>query len=261
MKVFDPQPVPKGADQVRRASKRIARLLVFCTLLLQFTSAFAIVVEKPPMKSFLQHFSDGLGMYANLVVAWYHEHTGRDSHSQGTCSLDDLGLPPQPPGGNMYETLGVENIAGKVATKAWKKDLKKKFRQVSLKWHPDKHKPKSSSGYNAKKVDKHRAVPAPSCGAAVAEVRAREIFEKLAWASEVLMNEELRDIYDRFGDEGLQRHQDGDPRVKKGWLPDDEILRRHGINPSDNSGNLLDDFVCGVFAWLEGRSSNSDTYA
>ena len=47
--------------------------------------------------------------------------------------------------------------------------------------------------------------------------------------------------------------QDGDPRVKKGWLPPDEVLRRAG--PPGPPQNALDSFVTGIFAWLEGAKS------
>ena len=34
----------------------------------------------------------------------------------------------------------------------------------------------------------------------------------------------------RLGEPGLERMRNGDPSVKKGWLPNDEILRRHHQN-------------------------------
>ena len=63
----------------------------------------------------------------------------------------------------------------------------------------------------------------------------------------------MREIFDRLGEDGLRRLQDGDPRVKKGWLPPDEVLRRAG--PPGPPQNALDSFVTGMFAWLEGAKS------
>lgn len=40
------------------------------------------------------------------------------------------------------------------------------------------------------------------------------------------MDEEKREVLDRLGEEGLERLRDGDPTVKKDYVPPDEILRR-----------------------------------
>ena len=52
------------------------------------------------------------------------------------------------------------------------------------------------------------------------------MFASIANAYGVLSNPEKREIYDRLGEKGIARLQDGDPSVRKGWLPPDEILRR-----------------------------------
>ena len=45
-------------------------------------------------------------------------------------------------------------------------------------------------------------------------------------AYEILMDEEKREVLDRLGEEGLERLRDGDPTVKKDYVPPDEILRQ-----------------------------------
>jgi DnaJ-class molecular chaperone len=77
------------------------------------------------------------------------------------------------------------------------------------------------------------------------------VFKKISFAYKVLGDAELRDIYDRLGTKGLQRLQDGDPRVKRDWLSDDEVLRRSYKPQNSQEWNPLDDLVTGVFAWME----------
>jgi hypothetical protein len=189
------------------------------------------VVMKPPKKGVFQHFREGIGIYRDMISrAVEAQWTAAPDHagSQQSCPDSELGLPLD---GNLYELLLVENIAGEEASDKWKRGLKKAFRRLSLDWHPDKR----SSGKSQ-------------------NLCATQTFAALSRAYEVLSDPTLRDIYDRLGNDGLQRHQDGDPKVKKDWLPDDEILRRHNVPDESTSWNPLDDFVIGVFTWIEGRS-------
>ena len=70
-----------------------------------------------------------------------------------------------------YEVLGVE----KTATED---QIKKAYRKLAIKWHPDKN-PDNKE-------------------------QAEEVFKKVGEAYEVLSNAEKRQIYDRYGKEGLQ---------------------------------------------------------
>lgn len=83
------------------------------------------------------------------------------------CSLSEAGR-------NYYEVLGVK----KGATK---REIKKAYRQLSLKWHPDKN-------------------PSPE---------AHEKFTEITNAYEVLVDEEKRKTYDRHGEEGLKKQGGG----------------------------------------------------
>ena len=126
------------------------------------------------------------------------------------------------PTGDLYAVLGVmQGTEGG--------SLKAAYKRLALAWHPDKQR--------------------GDCPAAEA------VFAEVSRAYTVLSQPELRDVYDRLGDEGLQRLQDGDPSVAKGWLPPDEVLRRHGFSEEKlvRRWDSLDDVVTNVFAWLEGR--------
>ena len=74
-----------------------------------------------------------------------------------------------------YKLLGVPRNASK-------QQIKKAFKKLSLKYHPDKNK-------NNK--------------------RAKDMFVKIANAYEVLSNDEERKIYDQYGEEGVKQHQAG----------------------------------------------------
>ncbi|XP_006174772.2 dnaJ homolog subfamily B member 7 [Camelus ferus] len=69
-----------------------------------------------------------------------------------------------------YEVLGVQRYASP-------EDIKKAYRKVALKWHPDKN-PENKE-------------------------EAERKFKEVAEAYEVLSNDEKRDIYDKYGKEGL----------------------------------------------------------
>jgi hypothetical protein len=81
----------------------------------------------------------------------------------------------------------------------------------------------------------------------------------------VLTSEEKRDVFDRLGVRGLERLQDGDPSVKKGWLPPHEVLRRHYLKTdrdnclkagrTDCEVGWVDWVITGIFAWLEGSKT------
>ena len=79
-------------------------------------------------------------------------------------------------GQDYYKLLGVK----RTATKA---EIKKAFKKLSLKYHPDKNKD------NPKK--------------------AKEMFIKIANAYEVLSNDEKRKIYDQYGEEGIKANEQG----------------------------------------------------
>ena len=46
----------------------------------------------------------------------------------------------------------------------------------------------------------------------------------------------------------------GDPRVKRHYLPPDEVLRRHG-SEYDPPLSMMDWVITSIFAWLEGKPS------
>eukprot|EP00163_Fabomonas_tropica_P012201 TRINITY_DN23476_c0_g1_i1.p1 TRINITY_DN23476_c0_g1~~TRINITY_DN23476_c0_g1_i1.p1 ORF type:complete len:358 (-),score=105.50 TRINITY_DN23476_c0_g1_i1:131-1204(-) len=71
-----------------------------------------------------------------------------------------------------YSILGVSKGASD-------QDLKKAYRKLALKWHPDKH----------QGADK---------------AKASEMFKKIGLAYDVLSDEKKRQIYDQFGEEGLK---------------------------------------------------------
>jgi curved DNA-binding protein CbpA len=98
----------------------------------------------------------------------------------------------EPPSGDPYAILGVEKNAGK-------NKIIKSYRLLAKRWHPDKNKGTED---------------------------AKAVFATIAQAYEVLIDPEKREILDRLGEDGLERLRDGDPSVKKDYLPPDEILRR-----------------------------------
>ena len=81
-------------------------------------------------------------------------------------------------GEDYYRLLGVKRDASK-------EEIRRAFKKLSLKYHPDKNK-------NKKNPEK-----------------AKEMFIKIANAYEVLNDDKLRKIYDQHGEEGVKQHQQG----------------------------------------------------
>ena len=79
-------------------------------------------------------------------------------------------------GEDYYKILGVKRNASK-------QEIKKAFKKLSLKYHPDKNKD------NPK--------------------RAKEMFIKIANAYEVISDDEKRKIYDQYGEEGVKANEQG----------------------------------------------------
>ena len=79
-------------------------------------------------------------------------------------------------GEDYYRLLGVKRTATK-------EEIRRAFKKLSLKYHPDKNKD------NPKK--------------------AKEMFIKIANAYEVLSNDEKRKIYDQYGEEGIKANEQG----------------------------------------------------
>jgi DnaJ-class molecular chaperone len=96
-------------------------------------------------------------------------------------------------GDDVYTVLGVSRSADKVT-------VNKAYRALAKVWHPDRF--------------QHQQ------GAAD---RATQAFAAVAHAYSVISDPEKREVFDRLGAPGLQRLQDGDPRVKKGWIPPAEV--------------------------------------
>ena len=90
--------------------------------------------------------------------------------------------------GDPYTVLGV--VRGTEPSK-----VTKAYRKLAMKWHPDKNR-----------------------GSSEAEDR----FAQIANAYDVLTDPEKREIFDRLGQDGLDRLRDGDPSVQKDWIPPKE---------------------------------------
>lgn len=115
-----------------------------------------------------------------------------------------------------YSILGV--------TKEAKKDaVIKAYRLLAKRWHPDRNR-----------------------GVKDAEA----VFARIAQAYEILMDPEKREIFDRLGEDGLKRLGDGDPTVKRDYLPPDEVLRRIHLD-KDGAEPWHQKLVTSSFAYLE----------
>lgn len=84
--------------------------------------------------------------------------------------------------GNPYAVLGV-------AASAEQAEIKTNYRKLALRWHPDKQGGQACT------------------------------FAAIANAYDVLSDPVKRDIFDRLGQDGLVRLQEGDPSVQAGWVP------------------------------------------
>jgi len=102
-----------------------------------------------------------------------------------------------PSSGDPYAVIGVAKSADKGAIIA-------AYRKLARVWHPDKNR--------------------GACGDPEAA------FAAIAAAYDVLLDPEKREVFDRLGQDGLERLRDGDPTVKKDYVPPDEVLRRHYLN-------------------------------
>lgn len=121
---------------------------------------------------------------------------------------------------NPYKILGVPNSADHAA-------VTKAYRNLAKKWHPDR-----SGGDKA-------------------------VFSTIAHAYEVLTDPEKREVLDRLGESGLERLRDGDPSVRKDYLPPDEVLRR--IH-NDGDQAWLDAMVTQGFAAIGSLVSASQQF-
>jgi DnaJ family protein A protein 2 len=120
---------------------------------------------------------------------------------------------------NYYELLGIQKGASE-------EEIAKGYRKAAAKWHPDKH-------LNNKEY-------------------AEEMFKKVGRANEVLKNPQTREIYDRFGEEGLKNGPPGmggpggmpfNPfEMFSGMFPGG---RGHGPNsPSDENRPIVHQVSC-----------------
>jgi DnaJ-class molecular chaperone len=97
---------------------------------------------------------------------------------------------------NYYDILGIKKDADE-------KEIKRSYRKLALKWHPDKN-PNNQED-------------------------AKEMFEKISNAYQVLMDKEKREIYDKYGEEGLKESERG-----SGFTSPEDIFSNFfpgGFNP------------------------------
>jgi len=111
-------------------------------------------------------------------------------------------------GKDFYKILGVNKDAND-------NDLKKAYRKLAIKWHPDKH---------PDPADKRKA---------------EEMFKNIAEAYEVLSNKEKRQLYDQYGEAGLKgggvQYEDNSSRMAE------EVFSRF-FNSGRTSSFYDDDF-------------------
>ena len=110
----------------------------------------------------------------------------------GSDEASDCSIPGEGGEFNPYSIIGVPSDASD-------EKITKAYRKLARRWHPDKNRDSEE---------------------------AQGVFATIAQAYDVLTDTEKREIYDRLGERGLERLRDGDPSVKKDWLPPDEVLRR-----------------------------------
>jgi len=155
----------------------------------------------------------GCAALAALLLAWWWASSKPQLGASGNCDVSKTDNP--------YTLLGV-------AAGAEQAEIKKAYRKLALKWHPDKQGGEACT------------------------------FAAIANAYDVLSDPVKKDIFHRLGHDGLVRLQDGDPSVQPGWVPPPPKewidcfisalkffnYRRHvkptvAITATDSSGNLL----------------------
>ena len=119
--------------------------------------------------------------------------------------------------GDPYAVLGVSKTADEAI-------VIRAYRRLARKWHPDR-----AGGDDT-------------------------VFRSVANAYGVLKNATQREILDRLGEDGLQRLRDGDPSVRKGWIPAEEVLRRVA-GRNDPPEEPLERLITSTFAALGQLSS------
>ena len=135
--------------------------------------------------------------------------------------LAKSGRSQAPSGRNPYAILGVKNSADK-------QTITKAYRELAKEWHPDRN----------------------------GDQDATAIFATISHAYDVLMDAEKREVYDRLGERGLRRLIDGDPSVRKDWLPPEEILRRlHNDGEEAWVQSLVTSSFASLGALMEGVGS------
>lgn len=100
-----------------------------------------------------------------------------------------------------YKILGIKRSATA-------KEIKKAYRTKSLQFHPDKNK----------------------------EEGAAEKFAEITRAHEVLTSDELKEIYDRHGEQGLEQHEKGGGRGGGGGHSFEDIFSNFGFGSSRGRG-------------------------
>eukprot|EP00922_Rhytidocystis_sp_ex-Travisia-forbesii_P061025 GHVS01090504.1.p1 GENE.GHVS01090504.1~~GHVS01090504.1.p1 ORF type:complete len:345 (+),score=39.97 GHVS01090504.1:267-1301(+) len=99
-------------------------------------------------------------------------------------------------GKDYYKILGVDKSATD-------DELKKAYRKLAMKWHPDKH---------TTEADKKKA---------------EDMFKDIAEAYDVLSNKDTRNVYDTYGEEGLKHGGPGGGGGNEG------TTTYHGVDPSE----------------------------
>ena len=105
-------------------------------------------------------------------------------------------MPPRRPSGNpnsgrnFYAVLGVERGASD-------DEIKRGYRKMAVKWHPDK--------WSGKPEEERK--------------QAEEKFKEAAEAYEILSDKQKKEVYDRFGEDGLRQGGGAGPSSSSGIVP------------------------------------------